>query len=656
MQCALRWASRLVLLWLAACAAAAAAPASSPGAAVAGAASTTQPTDAPLRVALAVDLRSVKDFLVLAHSVVLTAVRPERLVLHVVACGKTLDEAKKLRDLLVDLVHKCLPSLLAAQVEVMPFTLPPSSGFAKQLVTVVQKSHWYSPTGADMARFFLAELFPLANRLLYLDNDIVVTCCLEEIYATPFDSDDIAGIVLDDLKWATSTQFYRHYNRTHPLVVKNVRRSSAAAESKGEVTGDEFMKALPKYPNDGVLLIDVQRWRQHGILPLMNEIAEANGRGDYVVSMGTQQFTVLALHDRWKELTPRANLRHFPDMARGFLMWYLYNGIVHFAGQSKPQHICDANSALDHRAVTYHSWALNVDYLARGVGQACARIVPNNTRKCGELHVPRADTLPAFFDLANAWLRGGGGGGGGGKGGRGDESGLLYMRIGGLYNWGAAVAAAPTGGDPLARFDRLVLENATWSWRVFDADEARSKRSQQSLSGAGASVGRKWLVVHDKICDGTDEIDANTGQVVHHPSTTTGGYPVVDRGGNLNDYAESPAVGRLLPCLSILASIKMEGKNVKTKKAHWDVAAIAIDVLPSPGRERASSLGALLSLELEFMRPKFIIARLGTKGQLPIAKRFLQRHGYLVGDGGAGGGSGGANVVYGYRVNKLEMA
>ena len=35
-----------------------------------------------------------------------------------------------------------------------------------------------------------------------------------------------------------------------------------------------------------------------------------------MVGLGTQQFTVLALHDRWVELTPRANLRHFPDMAR----------------------------------------------------------------------------------------------------------------------------------------------------------------------------------------------------------------------------------------------------------------------------------------------------------------------------------------------------
>ena len=34
-------------------------------------------------------------------------------------------------------------------------------------------------------------------------------------------------------------------------------------------------------------------------------------------------------------LTDRANLRHFPDMARGYLMWFYYNGFIHFAGQYK---------------------------------------------------------------------------------------------------------------------------------------------------------------------------------------------------------------------------------------------------------------------------------------------------------------------------------
>ena len=620
----------------------------------------------PIRIALAVDMRSLKDFLVLAHSVVLTALKPEQLYLHVVACGKNLDEAKRMKDMVVELTHKCIPGLGARHLEVVAFTLPPSSGFAKQLVTVVQKSHWYSPTGADMARFFLAELFPAAGRLLYLDNDIVVTCCLEEIFYTdlaPVGTKEIvAAIALDDLKWATSTQFYRHYNRTHPLVIRNIRRGRGVVRSAwggggkkqqqqhpgelsaSELSADEFMDALPKYPNDGVLLIDVDMWRKYNILPLMNEIAEANGRGEYVVSMGTQQFTVLALHDRWKELSPRANLRHFPDMARGYLMWYLYTGIVHYAGQSKPQHVCDANSALDHRASTYNPWALNVGYLAK----ACSKLIPNNTRKCGEIHIPATDTFDSFLSLVHQVA------------GKGGQEGLLYLRIGGLYNWRSSGSQ-----DPIARFDKEMLRNSSWSWRVFDADQARSKQSLQTLQefwtkGDGRGK-RTWAVVHDNICDGTDPLDPDTGHVTTGNTKEEGKYkyPLVDRGGNIDD-ATSPDAGRLLPCLSVLASIKQE--KAKPKKAHWDVMAIAVDVLPTPGRELASTLGALKSLQLEFMRPKFIVARIGGAGDaLDDAKRFLQRHGYSVWVGlGALGGGGrergrNKNIVYAHRVNKLEL-
>ena len=107
--------------------------------------------------------------------------------------------------------------------------------------------------------------------------------------------DKIVGIALDDLQWATVTQFRFHYNASHPLVALNIRRkkpsinsnltststttaatassiisatlpsSSAAAQIDvvdvtQPVSEKEFHKALPRYPNDGVLLIDVQRY------------------------------------------------------------------------------------------------------------------------------------------------------------------------------------------------------------------------------------------------------------------------------------------------------------------------------------------------------------------------------------------------------------
>lgn len=590
----------------------------------------------PIRIALAVDMRSFKDFLVLAHSIVLTAMHPESLYLHVVACGKNTEDARRMRDVVLDLTSKCIPLLTTSHLEVVAFTLPAKSGFAKQLVTVIQKSHWYSPTGADMARFYLADLFPKTRRLLYLDNDIVVTCCLEEIFYTELASNMVAGIVLDDLKWATSTQFHRHYNHSHPLVIKNVRRGYSG---KGEISGiseDEFMKRLPKYPNDGVLLIDTERWRKEGILPLMNEIAEANGRGEYVVSLGTQQFTVLALWDRWKELTPRANLRHFPDMARGFLMWYLYNGFVHFAGQSKPQHVCDANSALDHRVHTYHSWAFNVDRLSRN----CPRVIPNATQKCGEMHVPRPSKFSDFLSLVRVIA------------GKSRDENLLYVRFGGLLNWkdvdGKVSRTVYRESDLITQFDKEILFNSSWSWRIFDSNSNRSKSSEvllhqswpESSNKKGKQTKRSLIVINSLVCDGSDALGTDGHIPVIERTANSIMFQHVDKGGNID-----PSTSLASPCFSALTSIKLE--KTKPRKAHWDVMAVGIDVLPSFGRERASSLGALKSLELEFLRPKFIIVRLGRIREVIEATRFLDRHGYNSHAKG--------NVIFALRLNKLEL-
>jgi hypothetical protein len=127
-------------------------------------------------------------------------------------------------------------------------------------------------------------------------------------------------------------------------------QSSARGGGKGEkennqkdpnrpIEDQEFFSAVPRYPNDGVLLFNVSAYNAHHILEQMNELATLNSR-DYIINLGTQQFTVLTMHDSWKELTPRANLRQFPNMARGYLMWFYYHGVIHYAGMFKPKLLC----------------------------------------------------------------------------------------------------------------------------------------------------------------------------------------------------------------------------------------------------------------------------------------------------------------------------
>jgi lipopolysaccharide biosynthesis glycosyltransferase len=329
-----------------------------------------------IHIGLTIDAYSFKDALILMNSVLLSAINPERISFHLVTCDQTMPLAQKLQSDLENIIRQCLTRDFQFHYEIVPFILPEESGFKKQLVSKLlkNKNHWNSPTGTDMIRFYLPSLFPTVPKLLYFDNDIVVTCCLEEIYFTSLSGEEedgsvepsgarrsthtggcILGIALDDLHWATITQFQRHYNRSHPLVVHHMRGRKEQSSGQGSGRGapkennqkdpnrpiedQEFFSAVPRYPNDGVLLFNVSAYNSHHILDQMNELATLNSR-DYIINLGTQQFTVLAMHDSWKELTPRANLRQFPNMARGYLMWFYYHGVIHYAGMFKPKLLC----------------------------------------------------------------------------------------------------------------------------------------------------------------------------------------------------------------------------------------------------------------------------------------------------------------------------
>jgi len=777
-----------------------------------------------IHVAVTIDRNSLSDFLLAVHSAVNAAQNPSKVVIHVVACGVNTADARDIAALAESALINCLGN---TRREVVPWVLPTHSGFRLQMSgqnsrLKDKKHHWTSPTGADMARFFLPSLFPDVPRLLYIDNDSIIGCCLDEIFDTDFtDPNAIVGIVLDDLKWATATQFSRHYNSTHPLVIKNMRRrgfsgtfapphlqaaeklassnikqaqtgqqvqsdrssgattnirrhirkggghgghgkggpgSSAPGEggrSRGSGSGgngngngrlagihklsaepigglgapgepaaarhsrqrhrrlaaaakdmstlpadpaelsvEEFVSALPRYPNDGVILFNVPRYNIANILNTVDEIARANAvEGEYVVNLGTQQFTVLSLWDRWVELTPRANLRHFPDMARGYLMWFLYNGLIHYAGASKPATICYAEGGMELRRMTYTPWATTVAQLA-GTGRSSGSTSHRNSCSAPEplianithcsRHVPKTETLQEFYNLVSLASQ---------SAGMADD-GLLYLRIGsvaqnaGLINTtpvtqavrmhvtppptkAKALPPLPADVDGIAYFDALLLNQVSWSWRVYDNDHSNGlsahtvralqvtpKQAEKKRLDAGKSALEKafaagqaalkaafedpaavkkraearevQLQKHNEENAGNKKApkfpdppsyharrqmsmftDANIcdGRISHthyvsNDSMLKGPfgrlYPVIDYGGNIDPKSRAAT-----HCQSVLAHIKQEKPR---GRAHWDVVAITVDVDLTEAHGQ-SSLQALLALNLDFMRPKFILAR-----------------------------------------------
>jgi len=103
----------------------------------------------PIRIGLSIDDYSMKDFLIVMASALNAAENPNRVIFHLVACAKDLEAAKTLQHQIVAAIGACLP---AAKYHVVPFMLPPDSGFALQLAAAKKKSHWISSSGADMVR------------------------------------------------------------------------------------------------------------------------------------------------------------------------------------------------------------------------------------------------------------------------------------------------------------------------------------------------------------------------------------------------------------------------------------------------------------------------------------------------------------------------
>ena len=187
----------------------------------------------PIRIALSVDEQSFKDFLIVMSSVLSSADNPNRLVFHIVSCAKDLETARTLQLQITDAIESCFPR--SVKFYSTAFTLPPNSGFDSQLKAgnflhnyegqysyvkslvlsnttlcppcffvssfdffgisnkAKRVSHWVSSSGADMVRFFLPSLFPNVKKLLYLDNDVIVSCCVEEVWNTKMTENQIVG-------------------------------------------------------------------------------------------------------------------------------------------------------------------------------------------------------------------------------------------------------------------------------------------------------------------------------------------------------------------------------------------------------------------------------------------------------------------------------
>jgi hypothetical protein len=562
--------------------------------------------EAPVRIALALDKGSLQDIMVLLESITTVADEPKFIVFHVVFVGASGEEAQAFMDSTMVHVRGCFPNV---QVVGKPFSFPRTSGFIKQVSRDNSGSGWVSPMATDMVRFFVASLFPDVPRLLYLDNDVVVTCCLEQVWMQTLKPGTALGIVVDNIPWSVTTQFAQHYNSSHPLVIQAIRNHMPKGTKPPDdfkphrVSLKEFNGLMQgKYPNDGVLLIDTAAFNALDVLGEMEAIALANSPSadriagcsgaacegtSWVVSLGSQQFTVLGLAGRWTEMEQRANVRHFPDKARGFLMWFYFHGFLHFAGRMKPRDMCarvEARTMREmtaHRLQTYTPFAITAKKL---YAKCPASVHPIMSCKWCSKHIPDASTGAKLLEVARGWLH--------------TRQSLSkkempdsnhHIRIGSMRGDLQCVANCTSSlspdGDIVVELDRLLVHRSPLSFTVFTGGK-RSGRGR----GASATIkqARDIVMLPPKHPKRHKQAGRKRSFVTSDVSLCDGSDP-------------SRASCQLL-------------KEVLLKKYqldHWTVTSMTID---TNGVAGVSALGLLMEVDLTFIRPKILVVKLGPYG------------------------------------------
>jgi lipopolysaccharide biosynthesis glycosyltransferase len=187
------------------------------------------------------------------------------------------------------------------------------------------------------ARFYLPHLFPEVPKFIYLDNDLVVNCDLNELMLNPlliqefapprsskptakvavmqnprhsknpfrttiqrialakYDRTAIVGFVVEQHS-VYRAYIESHFNGTHPLVKK----------TKSMLPHDMFLNA-------GVFLVDANRWRNENITGLAEAMIIQNAREHlYSTSVGDQGIFYLLFQDKMAILPAQYNMRRLP--------------------------------------------------------------------------------------------------------------------------------------------------------------------------------------------------------------------------------------------------------------------------------------------------------------------------------------------------------
>lgn len=170
-----------------------------------------------------------------------------------------------------------------------------------------KRTAWY--------RVLLPELLPDYERVLYLDTDMIVLRPLDALWATDLNEAALAAVT----------------NPLYPFM-------------DHDFLGDLGLRKQAEYFNSGVLLINLDYWRRHGVMQHILDFAAEQGRSQ---EWPDQNALNVVLRDNWRRLAPEWNAQNtvfdlpvdgLPFSKEEALQARRSPAIVHFIGPYKPWH------------------------------------------------------------------------------------------------------------------------------------------------------------------------------------------------------------------------------------------------------------------------------------------------------------------------------
>lgn len=151
-------------------------------------------------------------------------------------------------------------------------------------------------------RFFLAELLPDTDRVIYLDSDLVVQTDLGALWNVDLRQSPVGG----------------------------VSRGTFRTALESTVCGRLGIPLDTPYFNSGVLLLDLARWRETN---LKDELVQFTVDNPACVFSADQSSLNLVCHDRFALLPDKYNMTLEPGDRAGSIH---EEAIIHFLGSPKP--------------------------------------------------------------------------------------------------------------------------------------------------------------------------------------------------------------------------------------------------------------------------------------------------------------------------------